>query len=164
MDRLGSFLEIAKGSGVDLCHENEKGIFGDTYEKCLMLHKALPTLPAVFDPANFVQCDEDTITAFEKLKPYIGYVHIKDSLKEDKSIVPAGKGDANIEYILKSLYENGYDGFLSLEPHLGSFEGLKDLELDNAMLKLPKGGEGTFTAAHNALNKILERITEAQNG
>lgn len=166
IERLRMMISYAKENEVILLHENEKDIFGDSVERCLYLMENLycDNFKALLDPANFVQCDEDTITAFEKLKPYIGYVHIKDSLKEDKSIVPAGKGDANIEYILKSLYENGYDGFLSLEPHLGSFEGLKDLELDNAMLKLPKGGEGTFTAAHNALNKILERITEAQNG
>ncbi|MBD8960558.1 MAG: sugar phosphate isomerase/epimerase [Clostridiales bacterium] len=30
LERLGTFTEIARGSGVMLCHENEKGIFGDT--------------------------------------------------------------------------------------------------------------------------------------
>ncbi len=47
---------------------------------------------------------------------------------------------------------------MSLEPHLGSFEGLAALELDDKMEKLPKGGEGTFTLAKNELDKILERI------
>ncbi len=47
---------------------------------------------------------------------------------------------------------------MSLEPHLGSFDGLKDLELDDKMLNLPPGGEGTFTLAFQALEGILERI------
>ena len=67
-------------------------------------------------------------------------------------------GEGNVEYVLKNLFDNGYDGFLSLEPHLGSFEGLADLELDDEMEKLPKGGEGTYTVAYNALVKILNKI------
>ena len=81
-------------------------------------------------------------------------MHIKDA-DENKNIVPAGMGMGNIEKILSSLKEKGYRGFVSLEPHLGSFEGLQDLELDDKMLGLPKSGEGTFTLAFNELNKIL---------
>ena len=32
--------------------------------------------------------------AYELLKAYIAYVHIKDALFEDGSVVPAGMGDA----------------------------------------------------------------------
>lgn len=63
-----------------------------------------------------------------------------------------------MEYILKELFKNGYEGYLSLEPHLGSFAGLADLELDDKMLDLPQSGEGTFTLAYRALCDILERI------
>ena len=109
----------------------------------------------MFDPANFVQCGEDTIKAFELLKKYIAYMHIKDS-RDDGTIVPAGAGIGNIKYIIDELKKDGYDGFLSLEPHLGTFEGLKDLELDDKMLKLEKGGEDTFTLAYNSLKILLE--------
>lgn len=164
IERLQMMISYAKENEVILLHENEKDIYGDSKERCLHLMENLycDNFKAVFDPANFVQCGDDTIKAFEMLKPYIEYVHIKDSLKEDNTVVPAGKGDGHIEYILKSLYKNGYSGFLSLEPHLGSFEGLAALELDDAMLDLPKSGEGTFTIAYNALNKILDNITEAK--
>ena len=30
MERLFAFLDTAAGSGILLCHENEKGIYGDT--------------------------------------------------------------------------------------------------------------------------------------
>ena len=62
--RLNIFIEIAKESQVTLCHENEKGIFGDNAERCLELHKRLPELRGVFDPANFIQCDQDTMEAW----------------------------------------------------------------------------------------------------
>ena len=44
IERLGTFCEIAKGSSITLCHENEKGIYGDIPERCLEIHKALPEL------------------------------------------------------------------------------------------------------------------------
>ncbi|MBR5508053.1 MAG: sugar phosphate isomerase/epimerase, partial [Clostridia bacterium] len=110
-----------------------------------------------FDPANFVQSGVDTKEAFNKLYPYIEYMHIKDSLK-DGLVVPAGEGDGNVEYILKELFAKGYDGFLSLEPHLGTFVGLQNLELDDKMLNLEKASESTFAIALSALEKILNRM------
>ena len=85
-------------------------------------------------------------------------MHIKDAKLSDGSVVPAGSGDGNIGYILDNLFACGYDGFLSLEPHLGSFEGLASLEIDDKMENLPKGGEGTFTLAYNELKAILNNI------
>ena len=67
IERLGTFFEIAKGSGITLCHENEKGIYGDIPERCLEIHKALPEMKAIFDPANYVQCEVDTLKAWNCL-------------------------------------------------------------------------------------------------
>lgn len=158
--RLKKMLDYAGEHEVVLLHENEKGIYGDTAERCLDLMKELSCdyFKAVFDPANFVQCGQDTKEAYEMLKPYIAYMHIKDSRFADGRVVPAGAGDGNVEYILTELFKNGYDGYLSLEPHLGKFAGLKDLELDDKMMDLPEGGEGTFTLAYRALAEILEKI------
>ena len=160
-NRLSKMIDYAKEQNVILLHENEKDIFGDTKERCKELFERLgcENFKAVFDPANFVQCGEDTKEAFGLLKEHIAYMHIKDS-KSDGTIVPAGHGEGNIEYILSELFAEGYDGFISLEPHLGTFEGLADLELDDKMLNLPKGGEGTFTYAYNELNKIINKIKE----
>lgn len=157
--RFHTLLDYAKENGVVLLHENEKDIYGETIDTCLELMKELScdNFKAVFDPANFVQAGQDTKKAYELLKPYIAYMHIKDSL-ENGDIVPAGDGNGNIEYILDDLLKNGYDGFISLEPHLGSFEGLAELELDDKMTKLEKGGEHTFRIAYNALENIIDKI------
>lgn len=160
--RLKKMIAYAEEQDVILLHENEKAIYGDTADRCIDLMKELygPHFKAVFDPANFVQCGQDTKYAYENLKNYIEYMHIKDALFEDGKVVPAGCGDGNVEYVLNALMENGYDGFLSLEPHLGSFEGLANLELDDKMEGLPKGGEGTFTLAYRALCEILVKINK----
>ena len=157
--RLKAMIEYAKENDVVLLHENEKDIYGDIAERCKDLMKELycDNFKAVFDPANFVQCDTDTRLAYEELKQYVEYMHIKDALSGSGRVVPAGFGDGNLEFIVKDFIKH-HGGFLSLEPHLGAFEGLADLELDDSMLSLPKSGEGTFTIAFNALKKIIEKI------
>lgn len=158
--RLSLLIAYAEDHDVVLLHENEKDIYGDTVEKCLALmeHFACEHFGCVFDPANFVQCGIDTKEAYAALSPYIRYVHIKDAHSEDRKVVPAGKGDGNIPYILEKLFQSGYDGFISLEPHLGNFQGLADLEMDDLMSDLPDGGEGTFSLAYQSLCTILEAL------
>lgn len=160
LNRLGRMIDHAKEQDVILLHENEKDIYGDTADRCMDLMRELYSdhFKAVFDPANFVQSKQDTLYAYENLKEYIAYMHIKDAKFIDGSVVPAGLGDGNVEEILKRLFDKGYDGFLSLEPHLGSFSGLSELELSDKMENLPDGGEGTFTLAYRALCGILEKI------
>jgi len=159
--RLKEMTAIAAKNDIILLHENEKGIYGDIASRCkeVLSEVNSPNLKAVFDPANFVQCGQDTLEAYALLKPYIVYMHIKDA-KKDGSVVPVGYGEGNVEAILKMLYESGYEGFLSLEPHLGSFKGLENLELDDDMLKLEGSSPEKFTLACEALKKITDKITK----
>ncbi|WP_277409505.1 sugar phosphate isomerase/epimerase family protein [Lacrimispora xylanisolvens] len=133
MDQLGQFVDYAKANEVILLHENEKDIYGDMADRCLEIMKEFygDHFKAVFDFANFVQCKQDTMEAYEMLKPYISYIHIKDALWADASVVPAGMGDGNVEKILGNLKESGYQGFypwnpisvtLPVSPHWNSME------------------------------------------
>lgn len=160
LERLRKMIAYAKEEGVVLLHENEKEIYGDIAERCLDLMQELycDNFKAVFDPANFVQCGQDTKESYDMLGKYIEYMHIKDAKFADGTVTPSGYGDGNVEYILKKVFDGGYDGFLSLEPHLGNFTGFAALENNDVAKDLPSGGEGTFTLAFNALNKILKRI------
>lgn len=155
MRRLEKMLTAAKDSGITLCHENEKGIYGDNAERCVEIHKTFPELRAVFDPANFVQCGQETKSAWELLSTYVEYLHIKDTLA-DGSVVPAGKGIGNIPYILQK-----YRGeVLTVEPHLSVFNGLDKLERgESAKHKYCYPDSRTaFSAAVNALKEIMEEL------
>jgi sugar phosphate isomerase/epimerase len=159
--RWNEFVNAAKGTGLILVHENEKGIYGDTPERCLDLLKSLDSdyVKAVFDPANFIQCDVETYPhAFDMLKEYIEYMHIKDALYKDHSVVPAGYGNGKLSEIITALYESDFEGFLTLEPHLGSFVGFSQLERGIVDTDLPEGGPKQFAIAANALKKLLSRI------
>lgn len=129
IEYLSEMCEIAKPYNIILCHENEKGIYGDTAERCFEILKAVPSLKGIFDPANFVQCDVDTLKAWELLKDYIYYMHIKDSLS-DGMIVPAGEGDGNVTKIVTEYINKG-GKYFTIEPHLKVFDGLKNLEREN---------------------------------
>lgn len=162
MKRMKAMCDVAEKEGVILLHENEKQIYGDVATRCLDIFETVnsPVLKGVFDPANFVQVGEETYPkAFNMLKEHIVYMHIKDAL-ENGEVVPAGYGIGEVESIIKALYESGYEGFLSLEPHLGSFNGLEGLEIEDDMLKLEKSTPAKFTLAFESLNKILERAVK----
>ena len=152
MSRLEQFISAADGSGIVLCHENEKGIYGDIASRCEEIHKEFPQLKAVFDPANFIQCGQDTVEAWGKLSPYVEYMHIKDAM-ENGSVVPAGKGIGNLPYLL----ENYKGSVLTLEPHLSVFDGFDKLE---ASEKTKMGycyptSRAAFDAAVNALRELI---------
>ncbi len=152
MSRLGQFVSAAEGSGIILCHENEKGIYGDVASRCLEIHKEYPSLKAVFDPANFIQCGQDTKEAWKLLSPYVEYMHIKDAMA-DGAVVPAGKGIGNLPYLI-----NNYNGnVLTLEPHLSVFDGFDKLEGEEKTKMgycYPTSNEA-FDAAVNALKELL---------
>jgi sugar phosphate isomerase/epimerase len=129
IDRLGQMLDVADSFGIQLCHENEADIYGETPQRCLELMEAMGgRLKCVFDMGNFAFCGYSPYPqAYEKLKPYLGYFHIKDALSAG-AIVPPGKGEAQISEILKDYQKTGEkDTFITLEPHLQTFSGLNAL-------------------------------------
>ncbi|MBC8062692.1 MAG: sugar phosphate isomerase/epimerase [Clostridiaceae bacterium] len=163
MYRWHEFVKAAKDYEIVLLHENEKDIYGDSPERCLDILQTVNCeyVKAVFDPANFVQCDVKTYPeAYTLLKDYVLYVHIKDAVYNDHHVVPAGEGDGKVKEILTHFLNNNYNGFLSLEPHLGLFDGLLNLEQDNNHKQVAESGPVLFNIASKALKGILSEINK----
>ena len=160
IDRIGKLVEMAADYDVTLCHENEKGIYGDNAERCLDLLKTFPQLKGVFDPANFVQCGVGTLSAWEMLKPYIKYMHIKDALADGR-VVPAGAGIGNVARITEEFIAMGGREF-TIEPHLTVFKGLAELEREGEKSKVGDysypDSDTAFDAACSAFKDILKGI------
>jgi len=125
---LFRLLLLAREYGVTLCHENEAKIYGDVPSRCKELADTFGgELKCVFDMGNFVLDGVDPVSAYEILKPYVAYFHIKDALSEG-AIVPPGCGHAKIKEILEAHKKYAEeDFFVSLEPHLQTFSGLNAL-------------------------------------
>lgn len=159
LDRLNAMLEEARRWDAVLLHENEKGIFGDTAPRCRELMEALggPNFKAVFDFANYIEVGQPTQEAYQMMKPYIAYVHIKDA-DQAKKIVPAGQGIGHVREILADLTGGGWEGCLSLEPHLTDFAGLAALERDPAKRGSQLDGKAAWKLALDALRGILAEI------
>ena len=122
IDLLRKQAEILERSGTEvvMVHENEKGIFGDTGDRCRRLMEGVdsPRLRSAFDFANFVQVGDDPRDNWPMLKDTVAHIHVKDAKKGSGQVVPAGDGDGGIGPILRDAYAGGYRGFVSMEPHL----------------------------------------------
>lgn len=155
--RMDDFVVLAKPHGVTACHENEKGIYGDIASRCLDLHRNVPGLAAVFDPANFIQCGQDTLEGWEMLCDYVNYMHIKDALPDGR-VVPPGEGIGYVPVLLEKFAAQG-GKLLSLEPHLSDFVGLKALEREGEESIVGalsfESHEAAFDHAAKALKKLL---------
>jgi len=147
--RMKALAEQAKAEGLNLLHENEGEIFGNTANRCVQLIEGVnaPNLMAAFDFANFVSEGDDPLAAWGKLKKWVKDFHIKDFSAAKKQTVPAGQGDGKLREILKDAFGAGWGGLLTLEPHLDRTDGFKELN----------GGQ-RFKAAADALKALLAEI------
>ena len=95
------------------------------------------------------------LEAYEMLKPWIAYVHVKDAMFDGGQVTPAGWGDGHVKDILRKLKDGGYSGWLSLEPHLTDFTGFRSLERGETAEKWQMDGETAWRVALDALKAIL---------
>lgn len=121
LERLGQMTRLAELSDTTLLLENESGVYGDVPERCrdLLIEIESRSLRAVWEPSNFVSAGvAPHPRAFELLRPWIEYVHVKDTDRSTRRIVVAGSGDADWPATIAGLLDSGYDGNFALEPHL----------------------------------------------
>ena len=151
IDRMAALADIALDRGLMLAHENEKEIYGDIPERCADLIDAVgsPALRATFDAANFVQCGVAPHTrAYPLIRPHLVYLQVKDALAATGEVVPAGQGDGQVRETLAELAGSGFEGYVSLEPHLalaGRHGGFS--------------GPGGFARAATALKALLADLS-----
>ena len=125
--RMRAIADVAEQGGVIAVHENEKEIFGDIPRRCLdiVTDGRLPESQAAWDPANFVQCG---VKPFSEGYATCGRTPSTSRSRTRCSPTPpwcvAGAGDGEVAETIRALREDGFDGFFSLEPHLGTQNAL----------------------------------------
>jgi 3-dehydroshikimate dehydratase len=141
-------IEHARKNGLLLMHENDGHYFGAYPENARRLFEEFgsESFRAAFDFANTVHIGYFAMKDwFPWLLPYLETIHIKD-VKNSK-VVPAGDGDGQVAETLAWLKTQGWEGVLTIEPHLqwagdrGGFSGTE-----------------SFAIATNALKGILEKL------
>ena len=153
MAQLKEMVAIAEQYGVVLHHENEKDIYGDTIERVLEIYNKVPGLKFVYDPANFIQCEQDCMEAMDKLWDITEYFHIKDVVAETGELVPAGHGAGHIKEMVDRIDK---DTVMTLEPHLAIFQGYADIDGTEMKHKFYfDNNKDAFNCAVDSLKKIL---------
>jgi sugar phosphate isomerase/epimerase len=130
---VGMFLD----AGLTPLHENCMNYGGMGWPFTLRLLENVPGLKLVFDTANPVNTDDyakppprpkqSAWEFYSHVREYVAYVHVKDArfvAEQAGSIFPKsehvwpGEGQGDVRRILKDLLARGYDGGISIEPHL----------------------------------------------
>ena len=133
--RMREIAAVAAKGEVVLVHENCSGWGGLSKERTLELLREVdsPHLKLVFDTGNPAQYFQDSWDYYRAVRDHAVYVHVKDYLprepgKVEQACFP-GDGICRVRDILGDLSKRGYDGGVSIEPHIQSVIHLrKDIE------------------------------------
>lgn len=144
LKRLKPVLKYAEKYGITFLLETEFAKSGsDPATSVALLKQVLskantPYLAVNFDAANLYVAGEEAFPhAYQELKPWIKYIHLKDVRElvsgvyseEDMKgglqwgkrkcvCCPLGEGAVNMSGLLKAVKDDGYDGYLSIELHM----------------------------------------------
>lgn len=122
--RMKVLAKRAEDGGVTLVHENCSGWGGLSAENSNILLGEVdsPALKAVFDTGNPVTYEQDAWAYYRAVESDIAYVHIKDARRTEEGDVYTfcGEGEGCVRAILADLLAKGYEGGVSIEPHLAA--------------------------------------------
>ena len=121
--RMQILAQMAEAGGVTLGLENCTGYASQNAAKMLEFIERVnsPALKIIFDTGNSVGYNLNSLDMYTQLKPHIAYVHIKDGYRDSEGrihYVQPNCGMGYVRQILSDLQANGYEGGLSLEPHV----------------------------------------------
>jgi len=131
-ERLRVIQKMFADSGVTCVHENCMNYGGMGWPYTLQLIENVPGLKLVFDTCNPVFSDDrtrpkpypkqSTWEFYSNVKEHIEYIHVKDGIWDahtgDTNYTFPGEGAGDVKQVLKDLLDGGYDGGISIEPHL----------------------------------------------
>ena len=125
--RLKTLAQMAHDGGVILGHENCSGFGGEGPEQSLELLTAVnsPAFKLIFDSGNAAMHANDqkvTWDFYNKVKEHVVHVHIKAAKPEpDGKLVTCYPDEDPAQLkVIADLKKRGYDGWLSIEPHMAA--------------------------------------------
>lgn len=131
--RLREIVARFESAGLTPVHENCMNYGGMSADHTLELVENVPGLRLVFDTGNgpfnkdFSTSDgrwQNSWDFYSKVKQHVSYIHIKDTLspvgEEKETYTMPGDGQGDVKAILVDLKNTGYDGGISIEPHLAA--------------------------------------------
>jgi sugar phosphate isomerase/epimerase len=125
IDSLAEAASKAASAGVTLLVENGQGSWADTGAASCAILDAVhsPALRMTWDPANVTYggfAEDPVGEGYPRVRPYVRNVHVKDAVcaAGKGKWVALGEGRVDWKAQITALRADGYDGFLTAEPHL----------------------------------------------
>ncbi len=130
--RLREITKMFLDNGIQPVHENCMNYGGMGWPFTLKMLENVPGLKLVFDTGNPISSADRSQAKpyprqsswefYQKVREHIAYIHIKDGhyIPESDSLVCTwpGEGDGDVGKILPDLLSRGYQGGISIEPHM----------------------------------------------
>jgi len=123
--RVGELVKTAEDGGIMIAHENCTGWASESPANTLEMLETIgsPALGLIYDTANPLQHGKNSMEFATGLKDHVDYLHIKDWKLVDGGHghgVWPGEGDSEVREQLALVFGTGYDGFVSIEPHIAA--------------------------------------------
>lgn len=166
IERLGEICARFASEGIVPVHENCFNYGGMSWRHTLELLEAIPSMRLVFDTGNpgltpdlFKPApypNQDVMEAWTHLKPYVAHLHVKDGWRDPltgaEHYVYPGDGPGHVEEILGDCFASGYEGWLTIEPHMA-------VVFHDASVRSPEAHrKEVFVEYGHRLEAILKRL------
>ena len=177
-EKMNVIVGICSDAGIKYVHENCRNYGGLSHEHTLKLIENVPGLRLVFDTGNPPMTDnrignppyskQSSLEFYHNVREFVDYVHVKDTIfkHETDGVFPEaefvypGDGDGQVVEVLRELIADGYDGGISIEPHMATVFHNKDKEgsIDDKSAEI-------YVEYGRRLEKIIDEIkTLRKNG
>jgi len=131
-DRVREVTTMLLDAGITPVHENCMNYGGMSWKHALELLDKAPGLKWVFDTGNPVFNSDrskpnpwprqDAWEFWEHVRDHVVHIHVKDATwdpaKNDADYNWPGEGEGRVRDILQDALARGYDGGISIEPHM----------------------------------------------
>jgi sugar phosphate isomerase/epimerase len=122
LETLLRAAQQASAAGIQLVVENEEGFWADTGARTARMIREInhPALAVNWDPGNaFFAGDDPFPGGYREVRGLVKHVHFKDVLRHaDGSLEYAGIGQIDWAGQIRTLADDGFTGFISIETHL----------------------------------------------
>ncbi|HZV33859.1 MAG TPA: TIM barrel protein [Verrucomicrobiae bacterium] len=164
--RLREITKLFLDAGIQPVHENCMNYGGMGWPFTLKMLENVPGLKLVFDTGNpILNADrskpkpwprQDAWEFYSHVRDHVIHVHVKDAVwvpaKKDADYKFPGEGDAQVRKILKDLFSRGYDGGISIEPHMAV------VFHDKTVKSSPEAQYNNYVEYGRRMGKMVEEI------
>ena len=162
--RLREITQILTDGGVQTVVENCHSYAAMSASHAQRLIENVPGAAIVFDPGNCVGFpdysqkepypQQSAWEFYRDIRPHIVHFHVKDARWDGKKTHTfPGEGEADVKRILADLLATGYDGGISIEPHL------ENTGLSNDSLSHNERCFQTYVEYGRRIEKLLSDIS-----